>query len=102
MVSSLPFLAPLCMKKARDYGSKYSRAYGGSKDKQARNKASLNGQNHELSDVSNDKRAFHSGNQSVSGENMLDNGAILKSVTYSVRVNEESSSGETSQCMERV
>ncbi|KAF5130191.1 uncharacterized protein G6M90_00g039510 [Metarhizium brunneum] len=89
MVSSLPFLAPVCMKKARDYRSKYS---GGSNSGPSRSRGLRNGERYKLSDRSHDKSAFVSANKSGSEENILDNGAILKSVTYSVQIDEGSKS----------
>ncbi|KAG6296548.1 hypothetical protein E4U09_001706 [Claviceps aff. purpurea] len=92
MVSSLPFLAPVFVKKARDYKSKYSAAYGsGSKNRQKRSRslALRNGEHYKLSELSSDKSAFRSVNNSESRDAMLENGgAILKSVTYSVRVDD--------------
>lgn len=93
MVSSLPFLAPVFLKKARDYKSKYlSAAYGsGSKNRQMRSRslALRNGEHYKLSELSSDKSAFRSVNTSEIRDGMLENGgAILKSVTYSVRVDD--------------
>lgn len=102
MVSSLPFLAPVCMKKAKDYRSKYSGGYGGSDSGPGRNRGLSHGEHYKLSDISNDKSVFHSVNKSVSQENILDNGAILKSVSYTVRVDENSSSKGASRRTEQV
>ncbi|KAG5996482.1 hypothetical protein E4U52_006552 [Claviceps spartinae] len=92
MVSSLPFLAPVFLKKARDYKSKYSAAYGsGSKNRQKRSRslALRNGEHYKLSEFSSDKSAFRSVDTSEIRDAMLENGAaILKSVTYSVRVDD--------------
>jgi hypothetical protein len=73
------------MKKARDYRSKYS---GGSNSGQGRSRGLRNAEHYKLSEVSNDKSAFASANKSGSEENILDNNAILKSVTYSVQVDD--------------
>ncbi|KAG5925393.1 hypothetical protein E4U53_003315 [Claviceps sorghi] len=93
MVSSLPFLAPFCMKKAKDYKSKYSGGYGASKSKRIPSQVLHNGQHYKLSEFSTDKSVFRSANKSASRETMLDNGAIFKSVTYSVRVDDDMSDG---------
>jgi hypothetical protein len=77
------------MKKARDYRSKYS---GGSNSGPSRSRGLRNGERYKLSDRSHDKSAFVSANKSGSEENILDNGAILKSVTYSVQIDEGSKS----------
>lgn len=92
MVSSLPFLAPVCMRKAKDYRSKYSGGYRGENSGQGQSRGLRNVERYKLSDVSNDKSAFASTDKSVSQENMLDNGTIIKSVTYSVRVDDGISS----------
>ncbi|KAG6000315.1 hypothetical protein E4U21_005609 [Claviceps maximensis] len=89
MVSSLPFLAPVCMKKAKDYKSKYSGGSGiASKNKHRRSSHLPHiGQHYKLSEFSSDKSAFHSVDKSASREAILENGgAIKKTVTYSVRV----------------
>lgn len=87
------------MKKAKDYRSKYS---GGSNSGKA-SRGLRNGEHYKLSDVSNDKSAFASVNKSASEENILDNGAILKSVTYSVQVDDEQNSSRgTSRRAEHV
>lgn len=89
MVSSLPFLAPVFMKKAREYRSKHSAQGYGSSHGMSRSRGRKNGDRYQLSDVSNDKSAFASTTKSGSEENILQNGAIVKSVTYSVQVDEE-------------
>ena len=87
MVSSLPFLAPVCMKKARDYRSKYSgKAYGSGA---SHSRGLKNSDHYQLSDVSHDKSAFVSTNKSGSEENILQNNAIMKSVTYTVHVDDD-------------
>ncbi|OAA70535.1 integral membrane protein [Cordyceps fumosorosea ARSEF 2679] len=95
MVSSLPFLAPVCLRKARDYRSKHSKyAYGSNGN--SKNRAAAGGikgnEAYKLSDVSQDRSAF-AGSQthtSSSEENILQkNNAIMKSVTYSVRVEDD-------------
>ncbi|KAG5975449.1 hypothetical protein E4U55_007669 [Claviceps digitariae] len=91
MVSSLPFLAPVFMRKVKDYKTKYSGGYGGSKGRQTPSQALCNGQHYKLSEISSNKSGFRSVNKSVSRETMLENGAIFKSVTYSVRVDDDSS-----------
>lgn len=90
MVSSLPFLAPVFIKKAKNYRSKHSgNGYGSNSN--SRNHGIKVKEAYKLSDVSNDKSAFASANHtSGSEENILQNNhSILKSVTYSVRVDDE-------------
>lgn len=90
MVSSLPFLAPVCMRKAKNYRSKYSGGYGSSGNN-GNGRGVRHGEHYKLSDISNDKSVFASGNKSVSEENILQDGAIMKSVTYTVHVDDEPS-----------
>ncbi|GAO16711.1 uncharacterized protein UV8b_07931 [Ustilaginoidea virens] len=87
MVSSLPFLAPVCMKKARDYRYKFSGGYGSNSD-QARGRLGLVNEHYKLSDIGNGKSVF-STHKSISQENMLESGAIIKSVTYRVQILDE-------------
>lgn len=95
MVSSLPFLAPVLMRKAKEYRSKHSGGYGGSSDGGGRRgKAS---ELYKLSSLSNRQGGFATssattkGGQSSSEENILkENNTIIKSVTYSVQVDDES------------
>lgn len=119
MVSSLPFLAPVFLRKAKEYRSKQSRGYGSSGRTQPLGRSgegymlsslSRNGDVHESSTrdkgtttlayatatgVDSDKQS-HSGSE----EDMLrrDDGdlilqqpenSIMKSVSYSVRVDDE-------------
>ncbi|KAK1961162.1 ATP synthase F0 [Colletotrichum sublineola] len=86
IVSSLPFLAPVCMKKAKNYRSKYS---GGSSHGRGHMKA---GERYKLSELNNNKSVFastgHSKPDNDSEENILP-GNIIKSMTYSVRVEDK-------------
>lgn len=102
LVSSLPFLAPIFVRKAKDYRSKQSSneryAYGSGKRK---SRMIRPGDAYMLSDRPNDKSAFasaaHTTNKSGSEENILypqgpqtgGPGGIVKSVTYTVRVDED-------------
>ncbi|KAK2038392.1 ATP synthase F0 [Colletotrichum somersetense] len=83
IVSSLPFLAPVFMKKAKNYRSKYS---GGSSHGRVQLKG---GERYKLSEVNHNKSVFastsNSKNDNGSEENILP-GNIIKSMTYSVRV----------------
>ncbi|KAI3542611.1 [Colletotrichum costaricense] len=85
IVSSLPFLAPVCMKKAKNYRSKYS---GGSSHGRSHLKGA---ERYKLSEMNHDKSVFASANHSKgdngSEENILP-GNIMKSVTYSVQVDD--------------
>lgn len=101
MVSSLPFLAPVCMKKARDYRSKYSGSNGSSRGI-SRSRGRKNAEHYKLSDVSNDKSVFGPSSKSRSpGEEHIlhhDNGtahghSIVKSITYTVQVDQDYTDG---------
>ncbi|KAK3381894.1 hypothetical protein B0H63DRAFT_561495 [Podospora didyma] len=89
MVSSLPFLAPVFLRKAKEYRSKVTGyGYGGSS---SGGKLGKSGDGYKLGSVSSqNKSAFASGQgHSTSEENILKDspdGSILKSVTYSVHV----------------
>ncbi|KAF6826507.1 integral membrane protein [Colletotrichum plurivorum] len=92
IVSSLPFLAPVFVKKARNYRSKYSG--GGSSHGRSGLKHS---ERYKLTDVNHDKSVFASASHSKvdnngSEENILP-GNIMKSVTYSVQVDENGAAG---------
>ncbi|TQV97715.1 hypothetical protein V2A60_006552 [Cordyceps javanica] len=95
MVSSLPFLAPVCLRKAKDYRSKHSKyAYGSNSNSKGRGPGGgINGSEaYKLTDVSHDRSAFAASqtHASSSEENILQkNNAIMKSVTYSVRVEDD-------------
>ncbi|OAA79366.1 integral membrane protein [Akanthomyces lecanii RCEF 1005] len=97
MVSSLPFLAPVCLRKAKDYRTKHSKyAYGshGDKSKSRGGPGGIKGSEaYKLTDVSQDRSAFAASQthaSSGSEENILQkNNAIMKSVTYSVRVEDD-------------
>lgn len=77
------------MKKARDYRTKHSGNGYGSSHGMSRSRGLKNGDHYKLSDVSQDKSVFVSANTSGSEENILQNNAILKSVTYTVQVDED-------------
>ncbi|KAL7951634.1 hypothetical protein V8C42DRAFT_339559 [Trichoderma barbatum] len=92
MVSSLPFLAPVFMRKAKEYRTKNSYNNGSSHQN---SRGGPKGEHFKLSDVTtshdhdNDKGVL-SGGKSSSEENILNNNAgIMKSITYSVRVDED-------------
>ncbi|KAG5969863.1 hypothetical protein E4U58_001014 [Claviceps cyperi] len=97
MVSSLPFLAPAFLKRAKDYKSKYSATYGsGSKNRQkcSRSLALRNAEHYKLSELSCGKSDFRSVDDSENQDALLENGvAILKSFTYSVRVDDSTTRG---------
>ncbi|RDA85741.1 hypothetical protein CP532_5957 [Ophiocordyceps camponoti-leonardi (nom. inval.)] len=103
MVSSLPFLAPVCMKKAKDYRSKYSAGSGGSSHGLSRSRGRKNTERFKLSDVSNDKTAFALSSKSKSAseddlaisegstaDNKTSHHSIVKSITYTVHVDDDS------------
>ncbi len=94
VVSSLPFLAPIFLRKAKEYTNKYSagsgNAYGSGGGRKIGGKLS---DAYKLSSVSSQRKGTFAtvkgANSSGSEENILksspDN-TIVKSVTYSVRV----------------
>ncbi|KAK0736460.1 hypothetical protein B0T21DRAFT_383985 [Apiosordaria backusii] len=104
MVSSLPFLAPIFLRKAKEYTTKYSggsgngyHSGGGSNSRKLGGKSG--GESYKLSSVSSGlgrKGTFisskgHPGHSMGSEENILKDspdGSIMKSVTYSVHVDE--------------
>ncbi|KAM0283163.1 hypothetical protein ACHAQH_002645 [Verticillium albo-atrum] len=89
VVSSLPFLAPVFVKKARGYRSKPTSGYGRSGSHVLGGKS---GDRYKLSDVGRDKSAFVSANdRSTSEENILSTlpeHSIIKSMTYTVQVDD--------------
>ncbi|UKZ76448.1 hypothetical protein TrVFT333_004152 [Trichoderma virens FT-333] len=91
MVSSLPFLAPVFMRKAKEYRTKNSYNNGSSHQN---SRGGPKGEHFKLSDVTtsqdhdNDKGVIPGG-KSSSEENILQNSGIMKSITYSVRVDED-------------
>ncbi|KAF4982460.1 hypothetical protein FZEAL_1914 [Fusarium zealandicum] len=96
MVSSLPFLAPLFLRKAREYRSKPSDGYDGTPSGRSRSHG-LRSNHYRLDDMgpinSKDTGAFSSAmNKSLTGseENMLQGGnGIVKSITYAVEMDGE-------------
>ncbi|GKT49649.1 uncharacterized protein ColSpa_09830 [Colletotrichum spaethianum] len=94
IVSSLPFLAPVFMKKVKNYRYKYS---GGS----SHGRSHLNGPEHyKLSEINHNKSVFASANHSKASNGSEENillGNIIKSVTYSVQVDDraEAKSGKS-------
>ncbi|KAK1998010.1 ATP synthase F0 [Colletotrichum falcatum] len=86
IVSSLPFLAPVCVRKAKNYRSKYS---GGSSNGRAQMKS---GERYKLGEINHTKSVFGSSSNGKddngSEENILP-GNIVKSMTYSVLVEEK-------------
>jgi hypothetical protein len=89
MVSSLPFLAPVFLRRAKEYRSKASNGYGSSGERSRR--IGIKGSEvYKLGSVSRDAE-FASGN-SGSDENILmqkPEHSIVKSVTYTVQVEDE-------------
>ncbi|ODA82205.1 hypothetical protein RJ55_00711 [Drechmeria coniospora] len=85
MVSSLPFLAPIFMKKAKEYRAKYSGNDYGSSHGSSEGRRHENGGHYKLADVSIDK--------SRSNESIVPASAIVKSVTYTVQVEEDTTNG---------
>ncbi|KAK0709311.1 hypothetical protein B0T26DRAFT_652792 [Lasiosphaeria miniovina] len=91
MVSSLPFLAPVFVRKAKEYRDKYGvNAYGSNGGKMGKS-----GDAYKLGSVSSQSKSAYASAQghSTSEENILKDthdGSIMKSVTYSVHVDEAS------------
>jgi hypothetical protein len=88
MVSSLPFLAPVFVRKAKEYRSK--NGYGSSSG--GENKIGRSGNGYKLSNMSRNKGTLPSTNgHNTSEEDILkdspDN-SIMKSITYTVEVDE--------------
>ncbi|KAL2256440.1 hypothetical protein VTK26DRAFT_1648 [Humicola hyalothermophila] len=94
VVSSLPFLAPIFLRKAKAYTSKYSGSSGGyAGGSRGARKLGKSGDGYKLGSLAsqNGKGTFATahGQATASEENILENGtenSIMKSVTYSVRV----------------
>jgi hypothetical protein len=89
MVSSLPFLAPVFMRKAKEYRTKNSYNNGSSHQN---SRGGPKGEHFKLSDVSNshdNDKGVITGGKSSSEENILQAAGIMKSITYSVRVDED-------------
>lgn len=96
MVSSLPFLAPVFLRKAKEYRSKQS----SSDNKSGRLGASK--ERYKLSKLGQGEGVFASAatGQSTSEENILKDSlehSIVKSVTYSVRIDDQSVEGKRSR-----
>ena len=96
MVSSLPFLAPVFLRKAKEYRSKQS----SSDNKSGRLGASK--ERYKLSKLGQGEGVFASAatGQSTSEENILKDSlehSIVKSVTYSVRIDNQSVEGKRSR-----
>ncbi|KAH6605878.1 integral membrane [Trichoderma cornu-damae] len=89
MVSSLPFLAPVFLRKAKEYRTKNS-FNNGSSHQNSRNRGPM-GEHYKLSDVSNsrDHDRDKGVTKSSSEENILHGAGIMKSITYSVRVDDD-------------
>lgn len=97
MVSSLPFLAPIFLRKARQYTSKYAGGSGhyhhqNGSSSGARKVGKSGGDAYKLGSISSQRKgnfATAQGQSNGSEENILkaspDN-SIVKSVTYSVQV----------------
>lgn len=95
LVSSLPFLAPIFIKKAKEYRSKPSSGsgYGRSRSRHLKGTDA-----YKLSDRGNNRSAFVSADHKSdtgSEENILQGNNILKSVTYTVQVDEDPASEGT-------
>jgi hypothetical protein len=76
MVSSLPFLAPIFVRKAKEYRSKHSNDYASSSDDQKQSKPFNYGR--EKGHIS-----------SASEEQIVSKDRIVKSMTYRVEVEDE-------------
>lgn len=90
MVSSLPFLAPVFVRKAKEYRTKNSYNNGSSNQ----HSRGAKGEHFKLSDVSHSREEHHDKSaltavKSSSEENILEGAGIMKSITYSVQVDED-------------
>jgi hypothetical protein len=91
MVSSLPFLAPVIFKKARGYRYRSKPTSGG--DYGGSNNRAPRASNYKMGRLSHHASVNGPGGDSdhtrtASEENILQPGAILKSVTYAVHVDD--------------
>jgi hypothetical protein len=96
IVSSLPFLAPIFLRKARSYTSKYSGGNGsdGNNSGKANYRLARSSEAFKLGSISSSRNGrgtfstkvtnHHSGSEEVILKNSPD-GSIVKSVTYSVQ-----------------
>lgn len=98
MISSLPFLAPVFMRKVKEYRSERSRygygsnkGYGSNQGNSSRN--TDGGQSHALGYIKNKKGTFASSSSPTSSRTddaaAKQNAGIFKSVTYTVSVEDE-------------
>lgn len=100
MVSSLPFLAPVFMRKAKEYRSKRTNRYGSSEN--SSHHVGKGSEAYKLGSVGRDKDTFGSAkvkevDAGSSEENILagsgTNQSIVRSMTYSVTVDDELEKG---------
>ncbi|KAI9158880.1 integral membrane protein [Paramyrothecium foliicola] len=99
MVSSLPFLAPVFLRKAKEYRYKHSGAYGSSgNEPNKRNRGIMGGEHYKLGSISRSNTRTGGGvnvtnvtaKMSASEENILaGDTSIIKSVTYTVQVSDD-------------
>ena len=104
MVSSLPFLAPVFVRKAKEYRYKHSNGYGSSAtDGNKRNRALMGGEHYKLGSMSRSNTRGGIGTNvtnitakmSASEENILaGDSSIIKSVTYTVQVSDDEEKGD--------
>lgn len=92
MLSSLPFLTPVCIRKAKEYRTKRSYGYGSNHN--SRNGALGSAQkdpvqSHELGYVNNATSSSLKSGSNVTRDSKKNHNAIMKSVTYSVSVEDE-------------
>lgn len=92
IVSSLPFLAPVCMRKAKGYRSKQSGSYGQSNSHAFGGKT---GDRYKLSAMNHKTDNFSSNDRGNSEENILAPNSIIKSVTYTVQVDDDAASANS-------
>ncbi|CEJ92812.1 hypothetical protein VHEMI08442 [[Torrubiella] hemipterigena] len=93
MLSSLPFLTPVCIRKAKEYRNKRS-AYGYGSNHTSRNGGLGSShkdvsQSHELGYVANGTSPSLKLSPSIIGDSKKNQHTIMKSVTYSVSVEDE-------------
>lgn len=90
MVSSLPFLAPVFLRKAKEYRTKQSSGYGSSGNNRSKSRGfKAKAEHYKLSDVSRSKEGMFSSSAKSGSEEDILRGNIVKSVTYSVQVDDD-------------
>lgn len=97
IVSSLPFLAPVFLRKAKGYRSKNGASYGNTGSRNF----GKSGDRYKLSSLGNKPEPFATANErGNSEENILStcpNNSIIKSVTYTVQIDDDDDSTKSTR-----